>query len=55
MTLTGAARIAGVIGWPVIHSRSPQLHGHWLARYGIDGVYVPLPVPPGLGLWGLQC
>lgn len=46
MTITGAAKVAGVMGWPVGHSRSPQLHGHWLRRYGIDGTYVPLAVPP---------
>ncbi|WP_199259655.1 shikimate dehydrogenase [Paracoccus binzhouensis] len=40
------APLAGVIGWPVAHSRSPRLHGHWLARHGIDGHYVPLPVLP---------
>jgi shikimate dehydrogenase len=40
-------RAAGVIGWPVAHSRSPLLHGHWLARYGIAGAYLPLPVQPG--------
>jgi len=45
--LTGAARVAGVIGWPVAHSRSPRLHNHWLQRHGIDGAYVPLPVAPG--------
>ena len=44
--LTGAAKVAGVIGWPVSHSRSPRLHGHWLRRHGIDGAYVPLAVPP---------
>jgi shikimate dehydrogenase len=38
--------LAGVIGWPVAHSRSPRLHGAWLARYGIDGAYLPLPVEP---------
>ncbi|MBV0891140.1 shikimate dehydrogenase [Paracoccus sp. Z118] len=38
--------LAGVIGWPVAHSRSPALHGHWLKRYGIAGHYVPLPVMP---------
>ena len=37
--------LAGVIGDPIGHSRSPRLHGHWLARYGIDGHYVPLRVP----------
>lgn len=40
------APIAGVIGWPIAHSRSPRLHGHWLKRYGIAGYYVPLPVMP---------
>jgi shikimate dehydrogenase len=38
--------LAGVIGHPVAHSRSPRLHGHWLARYGIAGHYVPLQVAP---------
>lgn len=36
--------LAGVIGDPVAHSRSPRLHGHWLSRHGIDGQYVPLRV-----------
>jgi len=41
---------AGVMGWPVEHSRSPALHGFWLRHYGIAGAYVKLPVPPeGLG------
>jgi shikimate dehydrogenase len=38
--------LAAVLGWPVAHSRSPRLHGHWLQRYGIAGQYVPLPVMP---------
>jgi shikimate dehydrogenase len=42
MSLTGKARIAGIIGWPVSHSLSPVLHGHWLAAYGIDGAMIPL-------------
>ena len=46
MTVTGAARLAGVIGWPVAHSRSPQLHNYWLDHHGIDGVYIPLAVAP---------
>ncbi|HET9149857.1 MAG TPA: shikimate dehydrogenase [Alphaproteobacteria bacterium] len=46
MSLTGRARLAGVIGWPIEHSRSPRLHGYWLERYRIDGAYVPLAVPP---------
>ena len=44
--LTGHARRAGVLGWPVSHSRSPRLHGFWLERHGIDGAYLPLPVHP---------
>ena len=44
--LTGSARLAGVIGWPIAQSRSPRLHGFWLDRHGIDGAYVPLAVPP---------
>jgi shikimate dehydrogenase len=45
-TLTGRARLAGVMGWPVAHSRSPRLHGFWLAQHDIDGAYLPLPVHP---------
>ncbi len=44
--LTGHARLAGILGWPAAHSRSPRLHGLWLERHGIDGAYVPLPVRP---------
>ena len=44
--ITGRARLAGVLGWPVSHSRSPGLHNFWLRRHGIDGAYVPLPVAP---------
>ena len=41
--ITGKAKIAGIIGWPVGHSLSPVLHGYWLAEHGIDGALVPLP------------
>jgi shikimate dehydrogenase len=46
MRITGRARLAGIMGWPVSHSRSPALHGFWLEQLGIDGAYVPLAVPP---------
>ena len=36
--------LAGVIGDPVAHSLSPKLHGHWLARYGLRGHYIPMRV-----------
>ena len=39
--------LAGIIGWPVAHSRSPLIHSYWLEKYGISGAYVPLPVAPG--------
>ena len=37
---------AGVMGWPVEHSRSPLLHGFWLNQHKIDGDYRLLPVRP---------
>lgn len=39
--------LAGVMGWPIAHSRSPKIHNYWLARYGLDGVYAPLAIEPG--------
>ena len=49
-------RLAGVMGWPVDHSLSPQLHGFWLRELGIRGHYVPLAVEPkdlARALWAL--
>lgn len=46
MMLSGDAKLAGVIGWPVAHSLSPRLHGHWLEALDIDGAYLPLAVAP---------
>ena len=34
------------MGWPVAHSRSPLIHSHWIARHGLRGAYVQLPVQP---------
>lgn len=45
-TLTGKTLAAGVFGWPINHSRSPRLHGFWLAKYGIDGAYLPFSTRP---------
>jgi shikimate dehydrogenase len=39
--------LAGVIGWPVAHSRSPLIHNYWLQKYGLAGSYVQLAVQPG--------
>ena len=38
--------LAGLMGWPVAHSRSPQIHNHWIAAHGLRGAYVLLPVAP---------
>lgn len=38
--------IAGLLGWPVAHSRSPVIHNYWLAKYGLSGRYVLFNVPP---------
>jgi shikimate dehydrogenase len=37
---------AFVMGHPIAHSRSPMLHGYWLEKYGIDGSYERLDIPP---------
>ena len=44
--LTGHTRIVGVIGDPVEHSRSPQMHNAAFAKAGLDYVYVPFHVRP---------
>jgi shikimate dehydrogenase len=36
--------LAGVMGYPVMHSRSPKLHNYWLAKYALTGTYVPLAI-----------
>ena len=57
--------LAGVLGWPVGHSRSPAMHNAAFRELGLDWRYLPLPVPPelfeadrpgaaGLGLRGRQ-
>lgn len=57
--------LAGVIGSPIAHSKSPRLHGYWLRKYGLPGHYIPMEVPanrlddtlrmlPELGFVGLN-
>lgn len=36
--------LAGVIGSPIAHSKSPKLHGHWLKHHDINGFYIPMDV-----------
>ena len=39
--------MAGVMGWPVLHSRSPLMHNYWMAQQGLAGTYVFLEIKPG--------
>ena len=38
--------VAGVMGSPVAHSRSPLLHNTWIVDNGLGGAYVLMPVQP---------
>ncbi len=44
MTDTTRIPLAGVIGSPISHSKSPRLHAHWLRKYGIQGFYIPMDI-----------
>ena len=46
MTISGKAKLAGVMGWPVAQSRSPLMHNHWISTLGLEAAYVPLAVKP---------
>jgi shikimate dehydrogenase len=46
MQITGQTKIVGIIGDPIKHSRSPQIHNAAIAALGLDYVYVPFHVQP---------
>ncbi|MEY4341023.1 MAG: hypothetical protein RL541_527 [Pseudomonadota bacterium] len=49
--------MAGVMGWPVAHSRSPFIHNYWIKQYSIQGAYGLFPVDPkdlGQAIRGIQ-
>lgn len=46
MTTTPPFLLAGVMGWPVMHSRSPLMHNHWMQQHQMAGAYVPLAIAP---------
>jgi shikimate dehydrogenase len=46
VVIRGTTRIAAVIGWPVEHSRSPQMLAAAFAAAGLDAVMIPIGVPP---------
>jgi len=63
--ISGRTLLYGVVGHPVDHSRSPEMHNRAFAHLRIDAVYVALPVEPeglgealagahALGFWGLN-
>ena len=39
-------KLAGVMGWPIAHSRSPIIHNYWIKKHNLNGAYVVLPVDP---------
>jgi shikimate dehydrogenase len=47
MSASDRFKLAGVMGWPIAHSRSPLLHNHWFEEHGLKGSYVPLAVEVG--------
>jgi len=44
MTTPERIPLAGVVGWPIAHSKSPRIHGYWLKKYGIAGHYIPVGI-----------
>jgi shikimate dehydrogenase len=44
--ISGRTRLVGILGWPVEHSLSPQMHNAAFAALGLDWAYVPLPTSP---------
>jgi shikimate dehydrogenase len=46
MTHSDRFMLAGVMGWPVMHSRSPLLHNYWFKQHNLAGAYVPLAIRP---------
>jgi shikimate dehydrogenase len=45
----GSTRVAGIIGDPIAHSRSPAIHNAAFAALGLDWVFVAFPVRDGDG------
>ncbi len=46
MKIDGKTQLVGIIGWPVTHSFSPQMHNVAFADLGLNWLYLPFPVEP---------
>jgi shikimate dehydrogenase len=46
MSTQAPFKLAGIMGWPVGHSRSPSIHNYWIKQHELNGAYVYLPVNP---------
>ncbi len=46
MRISGATKVAGVVGAPVRHSLSPLIHNAWIEAAGVDGIYIALSPSP---------
>ena len=46
MSTQAPFKLAGIMGWPVGHSRSPSIHNYWINQHELNGAYVYLPVNP---------
>lgn len=46
MSTKAPFKLAGIMGWPVGHSRSPSIHNYWIKQHALNGAYVYLPVNP---------
>lgn len=44
MSQNGKPVLAGVVGFPISHSKSPAIHAYWLRKHNVEGHYVPLEV-----------
>ncbi len=44
--IDGKTKLVGVMGCPIHHSLSPQIHNYWFNQLALNGVYLPLPVVP---------
>ena len=47
MTYPKQFLLVAVMGWPVMHSRSPLVHNYFMEQQGLAGTYVPLAIKPG--------